>query len=68
MLQTAAHEVSTREKLRRIVESQLMGVSQLGADELVAAVAPNLQRNIDGSLGGGAATPAWVSGRLRPDQ
>lgn len=87
VLQTAAHEASTREKLRRVVEGQLMGVSQLGADEaermkrsglvssqimglammryiwtiepiasmsedeLVAAVAPNLQRYIDGDLG-----------------
>lgn len=86
VLQTAAHEVSTREKLRRVVENQLIGVSQLGADEndrltrsglissqlmglammryvwriepiasmsedeLVAAVAPNLQRYIDSDL------------------
>ena len=86
VLQTAAHEASTREKLRRVVEGQLMGVSQLGADEedrmtrsglissqimglammryvwkiepvasmsedeIVAAVAPNLQRYIDGDL------------------
>lgn len=86
VLQTAAHEASTREKLRRVVEGQLMGVSQLGADEadrakrsglvssqimglammryvwaiepvasmgddeLVAAVAPNLQRYVDGDL------------------
>jgi hypothetical protein len=33
VLQTAAHEPSTREKLRLIVERSLMGVSQLGADE-----------------------------------
>lgn len=33
VLQTAAHEASTREKLRRIVESSLMGVSELGSDE-----------------------------------
>jgi AcrR family transcriptional regulator len=33
VLQTAAHEASTREKLRRIVEGQLIGVSQLGTDE-----------------------------------
>jgi AcrR family transcriptional regulator len=87
VLQTAAHEPSTREKLRRVVEGQLMGVSQLGADEadrlkrsglissqimglammryiwhieplaslnddeIVAAVAPNLQRYVDGDLG-----------------
>ncbi|EHB50347.1 regulatory protein TetR [Mycolicibacterium rhodesiae JS60] len=86
VLQTAAHEPSTREKLRRVVEGQLMGVSQLGADEadrrkrsglissqimglammryiwhieplaslsedeIVAAVAPNLQRYVDGDL------------------
>jgi AcrR family transcriptional regulator len=87
VLQTAAHEATTREKLRRIVESQLMGAAQLGSDEadrgkrsglissqimglammryiwkiepvasmsddeIVAAVAPNLQRYIDGDLG-----------------
>ena len=33
VLQTAAHEATTREKLRRVVESSLMGVSQLGVDE-----------------------------------
>ena len=33
VLQTAAHEPSTREKLRTIVERSLMGVSQLGVDE-----------------------------------
>ena len=33
VLQTAAHEPSTREKLRRIVEGSLMGVSELGRDE-----------------------------------
>ena len=33
ILQTAAHEPSTREKLRRIVEGSLMGVSELGTDE-----------------------------------
>lgn len=87
VLLTAAHEEATREKLRRIVESSLMGVSQIGADEqdrlvrsglissqimglammryvwkvepvasmtadeLVAAVAPNLQRYVEGDLG-----------------
>lgn len=87
VLQTAAHEATTREKLRRIVESQLMGASLLGVDdddrrkrsglissqimglammryiwaiepvasmsedEIVAAIAPNLQRYIDGDLG-----------------
>ncbi len=86
VLQTAAHEPSTREKLRRVVESSLMGVSQLGDDErdrmvrsglissqimglammryiwriepvasmsddeLVAAIAPNLQRYIEDEL------------------
>ncbi|HVQ97388.1 MAG TPA: TetR family transcriptional regulator [Mycobacterium sp.] len=33
ILQTAAHEAATREKLRRVVEGSLMGVSQLGDDE-----------------------------------
>jgi AcrR family transcriptional regulator len=86
VLQTAAHEASTREKLRRVVESSLMGVSQLGIDErdrmvrsgliasqimglammryiwkiepiasmsddeLVAAIAPNLQHYIEGEV------------------
>jgi AcrR family transcriptional regulator len=86
ILLTAAHEPSTREKLRRVVEGSLMGVSQLGADdddrlirsglissqimglalmryvwkvepvasmtedEVLAAVAPNLQRYIEGDL------------------
>jgi AcrR family transcriptional regulator len=84
VLQTAAHEQSTREKLRRIVESSLIGVSQLDDhgravrsgliasqimglamtryiwkiepvasmtdDEIVAAVAPNLQHYIEGEI------------------
>ncbi len=86
VLLTAAHDESTREKLRRVVEGQLMGMSQLGADErgrqlrsgliasqlmglammryvwkiepvasmgedeLVAAVAPNLQRYVADDL------------------
>jgi AcrR family transcriptional regulator len=86
VLQTAAHEQSTREKLRAVVEGSLMGVAQLGADEhdrrvrsglvasqimglammrfvwkiepiasmsddeVVAAIAPNLQRYIEGEL------------------
>ena len=86
VLQTAAHEPSTREKLRRIVEGSLIGVSQLGDDErdrlarsglissqimglammryvwkiepvasmtdddVVTAVAPNLQRYIEGEI------------------
>ena len=33
ILQTAAHEPATREKLRRVVEGNLMGVSELGGDE-----------------------------------
>lgn len=84
VLQTAAHEPVTREKLRRVVEGQLIGVAQLTDDErsvrsgliasqimglammryvwkiepvasmtddeLVAAVAPNLQRYVSGNL------------------
>ncbi|MGC2655871.1 MAG: TetR family transcriptional regulator [Mycobacterium sp.] len=86
ILQTAAHEPATREKLRRVVEGILMGVSQLGSDErdrlvrsglvssqmlgfalmryvwkiepiasmaedeVIAAIAPNLQRYVDGDL------------------
>ncbi len=86
VLLTAAHEQSTREKLRMVVERSLIGVSQIGVDErdrlvrsglissqimglalmryvwrvepvasmaddeLVAAVAPNLQRYVDGEL------------------
>jgi AcrR family transcriptional regulator len=89
ILQTAAHEPSTREKLRRIVEGSLMGVSELGSDEhdrlvrsglissqmmgfalmryvwkiepiasmtddqAIAAIAPNLQRYVDGDLAAG---------------
>jgi AcrR family transcriptional regulator len=88
ILQTAAHEPSTREKLRRVVEGSLMGVSKLGSDEqdrlvrsgligsqmmgfalmrfvwkiepvasmsnneAIAAIAPNLQRYVDGDLTG----------------
>lgn len=88
VLLTAAHEESTREKLRAVVEASLMGVSQLGVDErdrsvrsglissqmmglammryvwrvepvasmsddeLVVAVAPNLQRYVEGELKG----------------
>jgi AcrR family transcriptional regulator len=33
IVQTAAHEPSTREKLRRVVEGSLMGVAELGRDE-----------------------------------
>ena len=86
ILLTAAHEPSTREKLRRVVEGSLMGVSQLGGDdhdrlirsglissqimglalmryvwkvepvasmtedEVLAAIAPNLQHYIEGDL------------------
>ena len=88
ILQTAAHEPSTREKLRRVVEGSLMGVSELGRDErdrltrsglissqmmgfalmryvwkiepvasmsdddAIVAIAPNLQRYVDGDLTG----------------
>src|ERR1700679_3873045 len=88
ILQTAAHEPATREKLRRVVEGSLMGVSQLGADErdrlirsglvssqmmgfalmryvwkiepvasmpddeVVAAIAPNLQHYVNRDLAG----------------
>jgi AcrR family transcriptional regulator len=86
ILQTAAHERATREKLRRVVEGTLMGVSGLGRDErdrlvrsglissqmmgfalmryvwkiepiasmaeeeAIAAIAPNLQRYVNGDL------------------
>jgi AcrR family transcriptional regulator len=86
VLQTAAHEPSTREKLRAIVENSLIGVAQLGVDErdrkvrsglissqimglammryvwkiepiasmsddeIVVAVAPNLQHYIEGEV------------------
>ncbi|MGO4445750.1 TetR family transcriptional regulator [Mycobacterium sp. 2YAF39] len=86
VLLTAAHDEATREKLRRVVESSLIGVSALGVDErdrlrrsglissqimglammryvwkvepvasmsddeLVAAIAPNLQHYIQGDL------------------
>ncbi len=33
VLLTAAHDETTRDKLRRVVEGSLMGVSQLGVDE-----------------------------------
>ena len=88
ILQTAAHEPTTREKLRRVVEGSLMGVSELGSDErdrltrsglissqmmgvalmryvwkiepvasmpvdeVVAAIAPNLQHYVNGDLTG----------------
>ena len=85
VLLTAAHEHSTREKLRLVVERSLIGVSQLDErdrlvrsglissqimglammryvwqvepvasmsdDELVAAIAPTLQRYIEGDIG-----------------
>ena len=89
ILQTAAHEPAAREKLRRVVEGSLMGVSDLGSDErdrllrsglissqmmgfalmryvwkidpiasmndeeAIAAVAPTLQRYVNGDLNGG---------------
>lgn len=88
ILLTAAHEPSTRDKLCRVVESQLIGASQLDCDdherlvraglissqiigmallryvwqiepvasmtddELVAAIAPTLQRYVDGDISG----------------
>lgn len=91
ILLTAAHEPTTRDKLRRVVESQLIGVSQLDCDdrerlvraglissqiigmallrfvwqiepvasmtddELVAAIAPTLQRYVDGDISGPVA-------------
>jgi len=42
VLLTAAHEQSTREKLRSIVEGSLMGVSRLGADDHDRAVRSGL--------------------------
>lgn len=92
VLQTAAHEQTTRDKLRMIVERSLMGVSSLGVDErdrlirsgliasqmmgfalmryvwkiqpvasmseneVLAAIAPNLQRYIEGDLTDMSAT------------
>ncbi|OAN41602.1 TetR family transcriptional regulator [Mycolicibacterium iranicum] len=92
VLQTAAHEQTTRDKLKMIVERSLMGVSQLGLDErdrmvrsgliasqmmgfalmryvwkiepvasmgedeVLAAIAPNLQRYIEGDLTDESAT------------
>jgi AcrR family transcriptional regulator len=86
IVQTAAHEPNTRDKLCRVVEASLMGVAELGADDedrrirsglvasqmigfalmryvwkiepivsmsedqVLAAVAPNVQRYIDGDL------------------
>ncbi|MCV7031272.1 TetR/AcrR family transcriptional regulator [Mycobacterium sherrisii] len=86
ILQTAAHEPATREKLRRVVEGSLMGVAELGNDErdrlirsglissqmmgfalmryvwkiepvasmtddeVIAAIAPNLQRYVSGQI------------------
>jgi len=89
VLLTAAHEPSTREKLRRVVAGSLMGASQVGVDgydrlirsglissqmmgfalmryvwkiepiasmsddEAIAAIAPTLQRYIEGDLTAG---------------
>ncbi len=86
ILQTAAHEPATHEKLRRVVEGSLMGVAELGdderdrlvrsglissqmmgfalmryvwkiepvasmtEDEVIAAIAPNLQRYVSGQI------------------
>jgi len=96
ILQTAAHEPTTREKLRRVVEGSLMGVSQLGSDErdrlvrsgligsqmmgfalmryvwkiepiasmtdddVIAAIAPNLQHYVEGDLAAGRASSRVV--------
>ena len=96
ILQTAAHEPATREKLRRVVEGSLMGVSQLGSDErdrlvrsgligsqmmgfalmryvwkiepiasmtdddVIAAIAPNLQHYVEGDLAAGRASSRVV--------
>ena len=101
VLQTAAHEPSTREKLRRIVESSLMGVSELGSDEhdrlvrsglissqmmgfalmryvwkiepiasmtddeAIAAIAPNLQRYVNGDLAAGRRKAEFTQARRR---
>ncbi|BBY84777.1 MULTISPECIES: TetR family transcriptional regulator [Mycolicibacterium] len=87
VLQTAAHEPTTREKLRLVVERSLIGVSRFGTDDddrllrsglissqlmgfalmryvweiepvasmsdaqAIAALAPTLQRYVDGDLG-----------------
>lgn len=87
VLQTAAHEPTTREKLRLVVERSLIGVSRFGTDDddrllrsglissqlmgfalmryvweiepvasmsdaqVIAALAPTLQRYVDGDLG-----------------
>jgi hypothetical protein len=56
VLQTAAHEPNTREKLRTIVERSLRYVwkieplASMAEDDLAAAVALNLQRYIEGEL------------------
>lgn len=100
ILLTAAHEESTRDKLRAVVEASLMGVSRLGVDErdravrsglissqmmglammryvwkvepvasmtddeLVAAVAPNLQHYVEADLAG--TRPADVTSDASP--
>jgi AcrR family transcriptional regulator len=100
VLLTAAHEESTRDKLRAVVETSLMGVSQLGVDErdravrsglissqmmglammryvwkvepvasmsddeLIAAVAPNLQHYVEADLAG--SRPAGVTSDASP--
>jgi AcrR family transcriptional regulator len=100
VLLTAAHEESTRDKLRAVVEASLMGVSRLGVDErdravrsglissqmmglammryvwkvepvasmtddeLVAAVAPNLQHYVEADLA--RSLPADVTSDASP--
>jgi len=92
---TAAHEPTTREKMRLVVERSLMGVSHLGTDEhdrlmrsglissqivgfallryvwkiepiasmaedeVLEAVAPNLQRYIEGDLSASKVPQVW---------
>jgi AcrR family transcriptional regulator len=95
ILQTAAHEETTREKLRLVVERGLMGsaklesderdrlmraglvgsqtigfalmryvwkiepIASMSDDEVLAAVAPNLQRYIDGDLSAADSTESF---------
>jgi hypothetical protein len=59
---TAAHDERTREKLRMVVERSLIGfallrfvwkiepVASMSEDEVVAAVAPNIHRYIEGDV------------------
>lgn len=101
VLLTAAHDETTRAKLRMIVETSLIGVSELGADaddrrrrsgliasqimglammryvwrvepvasmsddELVAAIAPNLQRYVEGDVGGDVDSSGYEASEKR---